>query len=134
MRRSSASRWRSRITKLLQTSRWGMAFAHASPVKITIPMKAFFLSYNQALTDRVNKMLDDNGVRGFTRWALTEGRGTYDGEPHYGTHAWPSMNSSILAIVEDEKIPVLLEAMREIDYTTKQQGSRAFVWDITQAM
>ena len=49
-------------------------------------------------------MLDDNGVRGFTRWALTEGRGTYDGEPHYGTHAWPSMNTSILAIVEDEKV------------------------------
>ena len=79
-------------------------------------------------------MLDDNGVRGFTRWALTEGRGTYDGEPHYGTHAWPSMNTSILAIVEDEKIPVLLEAVREIDFTTHQQGSRAFVWDITQCM
>ena len=52
-------------------------------------MKAFFLSYNKALTDLVNKMLDDNGVRGFTRWALTEGRGTYDGEPHYGTDACP---------------------------------------------
>ena len=79
-------------------------------------------------------MLDDNGVRGCTRWALTEGRGTYDGEPHYGTHAWPSMNTSILAIVEDEKIPVLLEAVRVIDFTTKQQGSTEFVWDITQCM
>ena len=82
-------------------------------------MKAFFLSYNQALTDRVNRMLDEHGVRGFTRWALTEGRGSYDGEPHYGTH---------------EKVPVLLEAVREIDFTTKQQGSRAFVWDITECM
>ena len=44
-------------------------------------MKAFFLSYNQALTDRINRMLDEHGVRGFTRWALTEGRGSYDGEP-----------------------------------------------------
>ena len=97
-------------------------------------MKAFFLSYNQALTDRVNKMLDDHGVRGFTRWALTEGRGTYDGETHNGTHAWHSMNTSILAIVEDEKVETLLEAVREIDSTTKMQGSRAFVWDITQCM
>ena len=79
-------------------------------------------------------MLDDHGVRGFTRWALTEGRGTYDGEPHYGTHAWPSMNTSILAIVEDEKVETLLEAVREIDSTTKMQGSRAFVWDMTQCM
>lgn len=108
--------------------------ATPSADKIELEMKAFFLSYNQAVTDRVNRMLDTHGVRGFTRWALTEGRGSYDGEPHYGTHAWPSMNSSILAIVEDEKIPELLEAVREIDSTTQQQGSRAFVWDITQMM
>jgi len=97
-------------------------------------MKALFISYNQALTDRINKMLDDHGVRGFTRWGLTEGRGTFDGEPHYGTHAWPAMNSSVLAVVEDEKIPILLDALRDIDITTKQQGSRAFVWNIEQMM
>lgn len=97
-------------------------------------MKALFVSYNQALTDRINKLLDDYGVRGFTRWALTEGRGTHDGEPHYGTHAWPAMNTSVLVIVEDEKIPVLLDALRAIDETTKQQGCRAFVWDITASM
>ena len=61
-------------------------------------MKAVFLSYNQALTDRVNAILDEQGIRGFTRWALTEGRGSFDGEPHYGTHAWPSMNASLMAI------------------------------------
>ena len=97
-------------------------------------MKALFISYNQALTDRINKMLDLNGVRGFTRWGLTEGRGSIDGEPHYGTHAWPAMNSSILAIVEDAQIAPLLDALRAIDETTKQQGSRAFVWNIEQAM
>ncbi|MBE6195816.1 MAG: hypothetical protein E7137_01815 [Rikenellaceae bacterium] len=97
-------------------------------------MKAVFISYNQALTDRVNKILDDQGIRGFTRWALTEGRGSVDGEPHYGTHAWPSMNTSILAIVEDQKVDPLLEALRKMDAATKMQGSRAFVWDICQAM
>lgn len=97
-------------------------------------MKAVFISYNQALTDRVNRILDDQGIRGFTRWALTEGRGSVDGEPHYGTHAWPSMNSSVLAIVEDEKVESLLEALRKMDSVTKMQGSRAFVWDICQAM
>ncbi len=97
-------------------------------------MKALFISYNQALTDRVNRMLDDHGVRGFTRWALTEGRGSFDGEPHYGSHAWPSMNTSVLAIVEDEKVEPVLEALRKMDATTKMQGVRAFVWDICQAM
>jgi len=95
-------------------------------------MKAIFITYNQALTDRVQSILDENGVRGFTRWGLTEGRGSIDGEPHYGTHAWPSMNASILAIVDDQKIPVLLDALRVMDQTTKMQGSRAFVWNIEQ--
>ena len=97
-------------------------------------MKAIFISYNQALTERIDAMLDEYGVRGFTRWTPTEGRGSFTGEPHYGNHTWPAINTSVLAIVEDEKVPVLLEALREIDYTTKQQGSRAFVWDITQMM
>ena len=94
-------------------------------------MKAVFLSYNQALTDRVNAILDEQGIRGFTKWALTEGRGSVDGEPHYGTHAWPSMNSSMLMIVEDEKVAPLLDAFRKLDSQTKMQGSRAFVWNLS---
>ncbi len=97
-------------------------------------MKAIFISYNQALTDRINDMLDRLEVRGFTRWDTTYGRGSFDGEPHYGTHAWPSMNTSVLAIVEDEKVEPVLESLRKIDAVTKQQGSRAFVWNVEQAM
>ena len=86
-------------------------------------MKAVFLSYNQALTDRVNRILDEQGIRGFTRWALTEGRGSVDGEPHYGTHAWPSMNASVLAIVDDSQVAALMDAFRAMDATTKMQAS-----------
>ena len=93
-------------------------------------MKAVFLSYNQALNDRVHAILDEQGIRGFTKWALTQGRGSVDGEPHYGTHAWPSMNASILAIVEDGQVAPLMEAFRAMDAATKMQGSRAFVWNI----
>lgn len=97
-------------------------------------MKAIFISYNQALTERINCILDDCGVRGFTKWELTMGRGSFDGEPHYGTHAWPSMNSSVIAIVEDDKVEPVLAALRDMDSVTKMQGSRAFVWNIEQAM
>ena len=46
-------------------------------------MKAVFVSYNQALTDPMQEILDDLGVRGFTKWELTMGRGSFDGEPRY---------------------------------------------------
>ncbi len=97
-------------------------------------MKALFISYNQALTDRVHAILDNLNVRGFTKWELTTGRGSVDGEPHLGTHAWPSMNSSIMAVVEDERVEPILEALRELDAVTKQQGLKAFVWKIKDAL
>lgn len=95
-------------------------------------MKAIFIAYNQALNERVLDILDDNNARGFTRWALTEGRGSVDGEPHYATHAWPAMNATIITIVEDEKVEPILNDLRKMDEETKMQGSRAFVWNIEQ--
>ena len=93
-------------------------------------MKAIFISYNQALGDRIMKILDSQSVRGFTKWEQTQGRGSFDGEPHYGNHAWPSMNASILTIVPDEKVDLLLNTLRELDSQTEMQGTRAFVWEI----
>ena len=97
-------------------------------------MKAVFISYNQAITPRVMSMLDEQGVRGFSLFPLTHGRGSFSGEPHMGTHAWPSMNSSVLAMVEDQKVAPLLDAVRELDKVTQLQGIRAFVWEITDMM
>lgn len=95
-------------------------------------MKAVFLSYNQALTDRVNAILDEQGVRGFTRWALTEGRGSFDGRTPL-RHACLAVDERFAhAIVDDEKVAPLMEAFREMDAATKMQGSRAFVWNIEQ--
>lgn len=93
-------------------------------------MKAIFISYNQALNDRVMGVLDKMFVRGFSKWELTHGRGSVDGEPHYGSHAWPAMNSSILTMVDESKVGPILKALRELDGQAKQHGLRAFVWDI----
>jgi hypothetical protein len=97
-------------------------------------MKALFISYNQALTDRVNELLDRRHIRGYSKWELTQGRGSATGEPHMGTHTWPSVNSSVLAIVEDEKVAPALEALRALDAELQMQGLRAFVWDVTDRM
>lgn len=97
-------------------------------------MKALFISYNQALTDRVHDIMDRLGIRGYTKWELTVGRGTVDGEPHLGSHAWPSMNSSIMAIVEDELVELAMNELRELDSVTKMQGCRAFVWNIESSL
>ena len=97
-------------------------------------MKAVFISYNQAHTLQINEILDRLDIRGFTRWGLTEGRGSRNGEPHYGTHAWPSMNSSLLVFMEPEGVEPLLDSLRNLDAEAPQQGLRAFVLDAKVGM
>ena len=66
-------------------------------------MKAIFISYNQAYNEEIVEVLDAHGQRGFTRWENIDGRGSVDGEPHYGNHAWPVQNHAILTFVQDDK-------------------------------
>lgn len=97
-------------------------------------MKALFISYNQAMTERIAAMLDEQGIRGYTLFPLTHGRGSFTGEPHMASHTWPAMNSTVIAMVEDDKVAPALDALRAIDKDTQLQGLRAFVWDVTASM
>ena len=95
-------------------------------------MKSVFIVFNQAHTDRVEYMLDHFDIRGYTMWEDVKGRGTNDGEPRMGNHTWPEMNSSIMAIVPDEKVTPLLEGVKKLDKVNTEVGVKAFVWSIEQ--
>ena len=93
-------------------------------------MKSVMIVFNQANTERVEYMLDILNIRGFTFFEDVQGRGTNGGEPRRGTHAWPEMNSCVITIVEDDKVPTLLEAVKKLDLRNEEVGVRAFVWNI----
>ena len=97
-------------------------------------MKAVFISAFQAFYDEIVTVLDQLEIRGFTYWSETQGRGMYHGEPRYGTHAWPALNCSFLAFMEEHKVDELLEALRKLDQTAEQQGLRAFVMPCEKMM
>ena len=95
-------------------------------------MKAVFIPYNQAYKERLIEILDKMSIRGFTMWEQVQGRGSNSGDPHYGNHAWPTMNSSILTVIPNEKVDALLKAIHALDLQTEMQGIHAFVWSIEQ--
>lgn len=97
-------------------------------------MKAIFISFNQAYYEDITRIFDQHMQRGFTYWEEVQGRGSATGEPHYGSHAWPTMNAAILAIVEDEKVERLLDALSKLDKATEVQGLRAFAWNVEQSI
>ena len=97
-------------------------------------MKALFIAFDQAHYEDVYNVLTQNNCRGFTYWQDVQGRGTKSGEPHYGSHAWPSMNSAILSIVDETRLGIVLKALHTLDETKPALGLRAFVWDIEKAI
>lgn len=97
-------------------------------------MKAVFIAFNQAHTERVEYILDQLEIKGFSWWSEVKGRGSETGEPRMGTHTWPEMNSALMTIIPADKVEPLLEKIRKIDLINTEVGIRAFVWDILQSV
>lgn len=97
-------------------------------------MKSIFIAFDQAYYDRIITMLEKNNCRGFTAWHEVQGRGTTNGEPHYGSHAWPSMADAIITMVEDHRVDTILSALHVMDVETPKLGLRAWVWNIEKSI
>ncbi len=97
-------------------------------------MKSILITFDQAYYERIVDMLERNNCRGFTAWQEVQGRGSHKGEPHYGSHAWPSLASAIITVVEDNRVDNVLKILHEMDLATPKLGLRAFVWNIEQSI
>ena len=97
-------------------------------------MKSVMITFDQAFYERIIKTLDRLNCRGFSYSQQVQGRGSKTGEPHYGSHAWPSMCSAIITMVEDQRVDPLLEALHAMDKETEMLGLRAFVWNVEKSI
>lgn len=93
-------------------------------------LKSVFISYNQAYHELILRILHRLSLKGYTSWQEVQGQGTETGEPHLGSHAWPTMNSALITVVPEDKVTTLLEQLRLLDEATPEQGLRAFVWSV----
>lgn len=93
-------------------------------------MKAILITYNQAYYDEIAKVLNDNGVKGYTEWNEIKGHGSVTGDPHLGTHAWPTLNNAVVSIMDDDCVDGVLCDLKAHDEKAPELGLRAFVWTI----
>lgn len=97
-------------------------------------MKSIFIAFDQAHYDKIIDILTRSNCRGFTAFGEVQGRGSNQGEPHYGSHAWPSLASAILTMVEDSQVDPLLEKFKHLDEDRPKLGLRAFVWNVEKSI
>ena len=97
-------------------------------------MKAVFVVYNQAYNQEIVELLEGMGQRGYTVWQEIGGRGSVDGEPHLGNHAWPTQNHALLSVVEDALAPKIMQELRKTDAANQALGLRAYVLPVEDAL
>ncbi len=97
-------------------------------------MKAVMIMLNQAHYNQIVKDLSKLNIRGFSSWKEVLGRGSETGEPHYGSHAWPTINNAILTMVEDDRVKLLMDYLRELDKEYQNLGLKAYVWNIEDTL
>ena len=97
-------------------------------------MKAIFIAFDQAYYERIVAVLPEVGGRGFTAWQEVQGRGSSTGEPHYGTHAWPSLASAMVVMLDDDRVAHLLDKLHQMDLETPRLGLRAWVLPVEQTI
>ena len=97
-------------------------------------MKAVFVVYNQAYNQEIVELLEGLGQRGYTVWQEIGGRGSVDGEPHLGNHAWPTQNHALMSVVEDALAVKIMQELRKTDAANKALGLRAYVLPVEDSL
>jgi nitrogen regulatory protein PII len=97
-------------------------------------MKAILITFDQAHYNNIVESLERLNCRGFTAWPLVQGRGSHNGEPHYGSHAWPSLASAIITVVEDDRADAVMQRLAELNDERPKLGLRAFLWTVDQTI
>ncbi|MFP4037957.1 MAG: PG0541 family transporter-associated protein [Desulfobacteraceae bacterium] len=89
-------------------------------------MKLVLITFNQALDSALERLLEEAGVEGFTKWTKVYGKGRSSG-PHMGTHVWPKANNVLAVAVEDDTARALVQGVRDLREDMAAQGIKAFV-------
>ncbi len=97
-------------------------------------MKAVFVAYNQAYNEEIIDIIAGLGQRGYTKWEEVGGRGTVNGEPHLGSHAWPTQNHALFAAVPDNLAKDIISALKKQDEKFPDLGLRAYTWTIEETI
>lgn len=89
------------------------------------------ISYNEAMDMEIMEMLENCGLKNYTRISETFGRGTSSGT-HLGTDIWPGLNNVLYAASPDDAVKNVLAAVRELRKSLGKEGIKAFVWTLEE--
>jgi nitrogen regulatory protein PII len=92
-------------------------------------MKAVLIVHNIAIDKDVNEALESAGIRYYTKFTDTLGRGEMS-EPHLNTEVWPATNIGTFVVTDEAKAGGIMDIVRQMRKKLGSEGIKAFMWEI----
>jgi hypothetical protein len=96
-------------------------------------MKGLLIIYAPALECFVMGALENAGQKKYTKMPYLHGVGGLS-EPHLDTSIWPGSNSALLIVTDDRTATALLAEVSKLKKQYSDQGIKAFVFPIEEAV
>ncbi len=94
-------------------------------------MKMAMISYNEAIDFEVMEVLENCGLKNYTKIPAVYGKGAVSGT-HLGNDIWPGRNNILFVADNEEEIKKLLSCIRDLRKKLGQEGVKAFVWNLEE--
>jgi len=96
-------------------------------------MKMFVVVYSRAADYDVLRQIKKTGIQGYTKITEASGEGV-DTEPKLGTHTWPGANNVLYIAVQDEEVPLVSGAIRQLKVSHPRAGVKGFVLPLEEVV
>jgi hypothetical protein len=94
-------------------------------------MKMVMFSYNEAIDLEVMEVLENCGLKNYTKITATYGKGATSGT-HLGNDIWPGRNNILYIACEESQAKQLLSCIKELRKKLGREGIKAFVWSLEE--
>jgi nitrogen regulatory protein PII len=92
-------------------------------------MNLVMICYNDAIDDEVIEILEQAGVKGYTKWTKVLGRGQTSG-PHLLSHVWPKANNALFTVLPEKNADEIFGRIRKLKTEVAEEGLKAFMWRV----
>lgn len=92
-------------------------------------MKMVMVVYNEAIDAEAMEVLENCGLKNYTKITAVYGRGTTSGT-HLGSDIWPGRNNILYVACEEKQAKQILSCVRELRKKFGPEGIKAFLLPI----
>jgi nitrogen regulatory protein PII len=94
-------------------------------------LKMAMVVYNEAIDDEVSEMLEECGMKNYTKITAAFGKGATSGT-HLGNDIWPGRNNILYIVCEEKQAKQLLSCVTELRKQLGREGIKAFILPVEE--